>query len=38
MWLGTKQQLDKINIKDVPLLFTVITDGDLARVLGIIIL
>jgi len=25
MWLGTKQQLDKIIIKDAPLLFTVVT-------------
>jgi len=37
MWLGTKQQLDKIIIKNVPLLSTVVTVVDSALDLGIII-
>ena len=37
MWLGTKQQLDKIVIKDVPLPFTVVTVVESARDLGVII-
>jgi len=36
MWLGTKQQLDKIVIKDVPLLSTVVTVVDSAHDLGVI--
>ena len=35
MWLGTKQQLDKIIIKDIPLLSIVVTVVDLARNLGV---
>jgi len=35
MWLGTKQQLDKIIIKDIPLLSTVVTVVDSARNLGV---
>ena len=38
MWLGTKQQLDKIVIKDVPLLSTVVTVVDSACDLGVIII
>ena len=30
MWLGTKQQLDKIIIKDIPLLSTIVTVVDSA--------
>jgi len=37
IWLGTKQQLDKIVIKDVPLLSTVVTVVDSVCDLGIII-
>ena len=33
--LGTKQQLDKITIKDIPLLSTIITVVDSARNLGV---
>jgi len=35
MWLGTKQQLDKIIIKDIPLLSIVVTVVDSARNLGV---
>jgi len=35
MWLGTKQQLDKIIIKDIPLLSTVVTFVDSARNHGV---
>jgi len=35
MWLDTKRQLDKITIKDVPLLSTVFTVVESARDLGI---
>ena len=35
MWLGTKQQLDKITIKDIPLLSTIVTVVDSARNLGV---
>jgi len=37
MWLGSSQQLDKITIRDVPLLSTNITVVDSARDLGVII-
>ena len=37
MWLGTKQQLDKVVIKDVPLLSTVVTVIDSAHDLGVTI-
>jgi len=36
MWRGLVQQLDKITIKDVPLLSTVATVIDSARDLGVI--
>jgi len=35
MWLGTKQQLEKIIIKDIPLLSTIVTVIDSARNLGV---
>jgi len=35
MWLGTKQQLDKIIIKHIPLLSIVVTVVDSARNLGV---
>jgi len=35
MWLGTKQQLDKIIIKDIPLLSTVVPVVNSARNLGV---
>ena len=35
MWLGTKQQLDKVIIKDIPLLSTVVPVVDSARNLGV---
>ena len=35
MWLGTKQQLDKIIIKDIPLLSIVVTVVDSAQNLGV---
>ena len=31
MWLGTKQQLDKVTIKDIPLPSTIVTVIDSAR-------
>jgi len=37
MWLGSSQQLDKINIRDVPLLSTRVTVVDTARDLGVIL-
>jgi len=37
LWLGTKQQLDKIAMKDVPLLSTIMTFIDSAHDLGVII-
>jgi len=37
MWLGTNQQLDKITVRDVPLLSTEVTVVDSARNLGVII-
>ena len=37
MWLGTSQQLDKITVRDVPLLSTEVTVVDSARNLGVII-
>jgi len=35
MWLGTKQQLDKITIKDIPLLSTIVTVVDSVQNLGV---
>jgi len=35
MWLNTKQQLDKIIIKDIPLLSTVVPVVNSARNLGV---
>jgi len=35
MWLSTKQQLDKIIIKDIPLLSTIVTVVDSSRNLGV---
>ena len=35
MWLGTKQQLDKITIKDILLLSTIVTVVDSAWNLGV---
>jgi len=35
MWLGCKQQLDKIIIKDIPLLSIVVTVVNSARNLGV---
>jgi len=35
MWLGTKPQLDKIIVKDIPLLSTVVPVVDSARNLGV---
>ena len=37
MWLDTSQQLDKITVRDVPLLSTEVTVVDSARNLGVII-
>ena len=37
MWLGTSQQLDKVTVRDVPLLSTEVTVVDSARNLGVII-
>ena len=37
MWLGTKQQFDKVIIKVIPLLSTTITVVDSARNLGVFI-
>ena len=37
MWLGTKQQLDKVIIKVIPLLSTAVTVVDSARNLGVFI-
>jgi len=35
VWLGTKQQLEKTIIKDIPLLSTIVTVIDSARNLGV---
>ena len=37
MWLGSSQQLDKINIRDVPLLSASVTVVNTARDLGVIL-
>jgi len=37
MWLGSSQQLDKIAIREVPLLSTRVTVVDTARHLGVIL-
>ena len=37
MWLGTSQQLDKITVRNVPLLLTIVTVVASAHNLGVII-
>jgi len=37
MWLGSSQQLDKINIRDIPLLSASVTVVNTARDLGVIL-
>ena len=37
MWLGSSQQLDKINIRDVPLLSASVTVVNTARDLGVVL-
>jgi len=37
MWLGSSQQLDKIAVKDMPLLLTRVTVVDTARDLGVVL-
>jgi len=37
MWLGSSQQLDKVAIRDTPLLLTRVTVVDTARDLGVVL-